>query len=152
MPVLILAGSSAFGRAVCEAFLETGGQVRAYSPVDDETLRSSGVHLAVGDWLDVQRLESALAQVHTLVHLTGPAVRHPRDEAEALEVSAIAAHAAGVPRVLVLLDEGRSRKQRRAIETGLGFFAGTDCEVIVVRVPAGSGDAIPRLLLADARP
>lgn len=153
MPVLIVGAASPLGRAVCTAFLATGGQVRAYVPVPDPELQAAGVHVAVGDWLDVPRLESALTQVHTLVHLTGPSVRHARDEAEALEVSAISAHAADVPRVVVLLHEGHPRKQQRGIEAGMAFFDGTDCEAILVRAPADAADVevLDALIAADAR-
>lgn len=151
MPVLLVGAASPFGREACEAFVATGGQVRAYLSAPDESLRALGVHVAVGDWLDVPRLESALTQVHTLVHLTGAAVRHARDEAEALEVTAISAHAASVPRVVVLLDERESRKQQREIEAGLAFFEQTACDVILVRVPADSEDAVAQLVAADGR-
>src|SRR5207245_8883525 len=62
------------GRAVVPRLVELGGQVRAFVRRDDEALRRLGVHVAVGEADDEGRLESALEQVHTLVHLIGGAL------------------------------------------------------------------------------
>ena len=51
--------------------IETGGQVRVYIRRDEPSYRSRGVKVAIGDADHEGRLESALEQVHTLVHLVG---------------------------------------------------------------------------------
>src|SRR6266498_2773538 len=71
MPVLVTGASGLVGRALIPKLVESGGQVRAYVRRDVPEYRSLGVHLAVGEADHEGRLESALEQVHTLVHLIG---------------------------------------------------------------------------------
>lgn len=149
MPVLVIGGASPLGRALCEALIETGGQVRAYLAVDDADLRAAGVHVAIGPPIEVQKLESALTQVHTLVHLTGAGVRAARDEAEALEVTAIAAHAASIPRVVVLTPA--DRRAARGVSAGLEHLKGRDFETVLVPATDDPAGTVQSLLAADAR-
>jgi uncharacterized protein YbjT (DUF2867 family) len=149
VPVLVLGADSPLGRDLCGALLAAGSQVRIYSQYEPAGLREQGVFIAQGDWLDVPRLESALAGVHTLIHLTGRDVRRHREEEEALEVSAISAHAAGIPRVVVAIDEAAPDRTRRAVEAGLVHTHGCDFETVVVTYR--EADAIERIMAADAR-
>jgi len=105
VPVLINGARSLIGRALAQRLLDEGAQVRAYLRRDDAGLRAAGVHIAIGEPCDVPKLESALTQVHTLVHLVGGAkpergvsVEFLNDET--VECSVIAARSAGVRRIL----------------------------------------------------
>jgi uncharacterized protein YbjT (DUF2867 family) len=71
MPVLVTGATGLVGRALVPRLLAAGGQVRVYVRRDVPEYRELGVHVAVGEADHEGRLESALEQVHTLVHLTG---------------------------------------------------------------------------------
>lgn len=154
MPVLVVGAASPFGYALVDALLETGGQVRVYLHAPDPVLADKRVHRALGAIDDVERLEAASAQVHTLIHLTRPwANRAATDETEALEVTAISAHAADVVRVVVLVPEPRPRRDAARIEAGLRFLEGKCFETVLVGADpkAPAADTIAALVAADAR-
>jgi len=69
VPVLIIGASSDVGRELARLLLDERAQVRAYVFEDDPALRSIGVHVAVGELDDLGKMESAMEQVHTVVHL-----------------------------------------------------------------------------------
>jgi uncharacterized protein YbjT (DUF2867 family) len=71
MPVLVTGATGVVGRALIPRLVDSGGQVRVYVRRDVPEYRSLGVHVAVGEADHEGRLESALEQVHTLVHLVG---------------------------------------------------------------------------------
>jgi uncharacterized protein YbjT (DUF2867 family) len=71
MPVLVTGATGCVGRALIPRLLEAGGQVRVYVRRDVPEYRALGVKVAIGDADHEGRLESALEQVHTLVHLVG---------------------------------------------------------------------------------
>ena len=71
MPVLVTGATGVVGRGLIPRLVESGGQVRVYARRDVPEYRSLGVHVAVGEADHEGRLESALEQVHTLVHLVG---------------------------------------------------------------------------------
>ena len=71
MPVLVTGATGCIGRELIPRLLGSGGQVRVYVRRDVPELRSLGVKVAVGDADHEGRLESALEQVHTLIHLIG---------------------------------------------------------------------------------
>jgi NADH dehydrogenase len=105
MPVLINGARSLVGRALARRLLDEGAQVRAYLRREDAALRAVGVHVAIGEPCDVPKLESALTQVHTLVHLVGGekperGVSLDFFNRETVECSVIAARSAGVKRIL----------------------------------------------------
>lgn len=107
MPVLITGATGRVGRALARRLAAEGGQVRAYVRRDDPELRALGVHLATGAADDVERLESALTRVHTIVHLVGGAwpgagVSYDLLNRDSTEAAAIAARAADVRRILFL--------------------------------------------------
>jgi NADH dehydrogenase len=69
VPVLIVGASSDVGRELAASLVAEGAQVRAYVFEDDPRLRAAGVHVAVGELDDLGKMESAMEQVHTVVHL-----------------------------------------------------------------------------------
>lgn len=71
MPVLVTGATGCVGRALIPKLVEAGGQVRVYVRRDAPEYRELGVKVAIGEADHEGRLESALEQVHTLVHLTG---------------------------------------------------------------------------------
>ncbi|MFY9588508.1 MAG: NAD(P)H-binding protein, partial [Actinomycetota bacterium] len=71
MPVLVTGATGVVGRVLIPKLVASGGQVRVYVRRDVPEYRSMGVHVAVGEADHEGRLESALEQVHTLVHLIG---------------------------------------------------------------------------------
>lgn len=71
MPVLVTGATGVVGRALIPRLVDSGGQVRVYVRRDVPEYRALGVHVAVGEADHEGRLESALEQVHTLVHLVG---------------------------------------------------------------------------------
>ena len=111
MPVLITGATGMVGRALASRLLAEGGQVRAYIRRDDAALRALGVHVAVGAIENVERLESALTRVHTIVHLVGgwwPERGVTLDflNRESTECAVIAARAADVRRFIFLSSVG----------------------------------------------
>lgn len=155
MPVLLVGAASPFGYALVDALLETGGQVRAFLHAPDPILAGKPIHRAIGALDDVERLEAACAQVHTVIHLTRPwATRAVHDETEALEVTAISAHAADVVRVVVLVSQRRNGRHARAVEAGFAFFEGRSFETVVVEADpkTSASRVIEQVLAADARP
>lgn len=71
MPVLVTGATGVVGRALIPRLVETGGQVRVYVRRDVPEYRALGVKIAIGEADHEGRLESALEQVHTIVHLIG---------------------------------------------------------------------------------
>ena len=107
MPVLITGATGLVGRALAARLRAEDAQVRAYVRRDDPALRALGLHVAVGAIDDVQRLESALTRVHTIVHLVGATwpergVTYDFLNRESTECAVIAARAADVRRFLFL--------------------------------------------------
>jgi len=95
------------GRALLARLLREGGEVRALVRRDDPGARAQGVHLAIGDALDVPKLESALTRVHTIVHLIGGlfpgrGVSYDDLNRDFTEAAVIAARAAEVRRFIFL--------------------------------------------------
>lgn len=91
--------------------LDSGGQVRVYVRRDVPEYRELGVHVAIGEADHEGRLEAALEQVHTLVHLIGGPLPEPGItidwlNVDTMEVAARAAENAGVRRVLFLSHAG----------------------------------------------
>lgn len=103
MPVLITGATGLVGRALTGRFLADGAQVRVFIRRDDANLRSAGAHVAIGEACDVEKLSSALTQVHTMVHLIG-GKRGNVDylNRESAECAVIAAKSADVKRILYL--------------------------------------------------
>jgi uncharacterized protein YbjT (DUF2867 family) len=107
VPVLVTGATGLVGRALVNALLTEGAQVRAYVRRDDSALRAAGAHLAIGAADDVPKLESALTRAHTIVHLIGgiwpePGMSYDLLNRDSTEAAVIAAHAAGVKRFIFL--------------------------------------------------
>lgn len=107
MPVLVTGATGVVGRALVPRLVDAGGEVRVYVRRDVPEYRALGVKVAIGEADHEGRLESALEQVHTLVHLVGgPAPeRGTTVEWLNLETTQVALRAAGnaeVRRVLFL--------------------------------------------------
>lgn len=71
MPVLVTGATGCVGRALVPKLVEAGGQVRVYVRRDVREYRALRVKVAIGEADHEGRLESALEQVHTIVHLVG---------------------------------------------------------------------------------
>src|SRR5687767_8311636 len=107
MPVLITGASGFIGRALAKRLLDEGAEVRAYLRRDDPSLRAAGVHIAIGSAEQVEPLEAALTNVHTIVHLTGgwwPEGRTTLDwlNRDTTETAVIAARASRVKRFVFM--------------------------------------------------
>jgi uncharacterized protein YbjT (DUF2867 family) len=103
MPVLVTAAHRPLARRIALRLLEEGGEVRAYARGDVSHLRAGGAIVASGEVDDEGRLEAAMAEVHTVVHVGGGLLTSaPRQlELEAATV-AVAASNAGVQRLIGL--------------------------------------------------
>lgn len=107
MPVLITGATGTIGRALADRLVQDGAEVRAYLRRDDAALRAAGVHIAVGSSEEVQPLEAALTNVHTIVHLIGgwwpeAGVSFDLLNRDSTETAAIAAKAARVKRFVFI--------------------------------------------------
>ena len=161
MPVLITGAAGLVGRALAHRLLDEGAQVRAFVRRDDAELRATGAHLAIGEACDVEKLSSALTQVHTMVHLIGGA-RGDVDflNRESAECAVIAAKSTDTKRILYLsapgADAGARNRYLRSkgaaeeliVNSGAeyGIFR---CAPIPKRVPVER--VVDALLRADER-
>lgn len=108
MPVLVAPADTSLGALSVARILREGGEVRAYcaggtrATADRGRLRAAGAILADGDLDDEGRLEAAMAQVHTVVHL-GPDLFSPAAGVvrQAAQTVVRAATNAGVQRLIV---------------------------------------------------
>ncbi|MEX2504715.1 MAG: hypothetical protein WD378_07685, partial [Egicoccus sp.] len=66
MPVLVTAAHRPLAKQIALRLLQEGGEVRAYGSGDTSQLRSAGAFVATGTADDEGRLESAMAEVHTV--------------------------------------------------------------------------------------
>lgn len=103
MPVLVTAAHRPLARRIALRLLEEGGEVRAYGSGDTTALRAAGAFVATGTADDEGRLESAMADVHTVVHVGGGLLgQRPEVDVGAARVMTTAAANAGVARVIAL--------------------------------------------------
>lgn len=111
MPVLIIGAATGVGRRLASLLLDQDAQVRVFLEADDDEFRSAGCKVAVGDFDDIGRIESAMEQTHTVVHLAG-GPEAPKGRTlewfvqETTEVAVRAAVSAGVVRFLSLSELG----------------------------------------------
>jgi hypothetical protein len=127
MPVLVTGAHQLLARRCVLRLLEEGGEVRAYGSGDLSMLRAAGAMVASGTEDDEGRMEAALADVHTIVHV-GAGVLTTRIEAadRAVRTLLTAASNAGVSRVICLSLPGASvdandplRRHKGAMETAM---------------------------------
>jgi uncharacterized protein YbjT (DUF2867 family) len=115
MPVLVTGAERATGMAALRALLRAGGEVRAYlDPLraPDGTvdrLRALGVKTARGTLDDEGFLETALEQVHTVVHAAADVLVPPEAVLDDAASVLSAAVSAGVRRAVVLSHLGVDR-------------------------------------------
>ena len=117
MPVLVTGATGCVGRALVPKLVEAGGQVRVYVRRDVPEYRDLGVHVAIGEADHEGRLEAALEQVHTIVHLIGGPDPERGVSVEWLnltstEVALRAAENAEVRRILFLSPKGADAGSR----------------------------------------
>ncbi len=103
MPVLVTSAQRSLPRRLARRLLDEGGEVRAYAHGDATSLRAAGAMVATGEVDDEGRLEAAMEQAHTVVHVGGGLLSPDPDALERdADVVATAATNAGVQRVIVL--------------------------------------------------
>jgi uncharacterized protein YbjT (DUF2867 family) len=104
MPVLVTVDGSSVAHRLVARLLQEGGEVRAYvSRGAEAPLRAAGAFVATGDVDDEGRLEAAMAQVHTVVHVAGdPLAPSAGHVATAGDTATRAAVNAGVRRLVVV--------------------------------------------------
>lgn len=103
MPVLVTSAQRSLPRRIARRLLDEGGEVRAYAHGDATSLRAAGAMVATGEVDDEGRLEAAMEQVHTVIHVGGGVLSGDLDALERdADVVATAAANAGVRRVIVL--------------------------------------------------
>lgn len=139
VPVLVTAGHQPLARRLAIRLLEEGGEVRVASTGDVSALRAAGAIVATTDSDDEGRLEAALAQVHTVVHVGGGiGTTTPGRIAQDARTLARAAAGAGVKRIVMLSLPGVSPDAadplRRAKAAAEDAIAEVSCQTIVVRL------------------
>ena len=106
MPVLITGAETAVGTATVRGFLRRAGEVRVYLDAersgdeDAARFRAMGCKVALGTLDDEAHLETAMEQVHSVVHLAGGPLDDPAEQLDALATVSAAAIGAHVSRWL----------------------------------------------------
>lgn len=159
MPVLVAAADLPLGRRIAQRLLAEGGEVRAYAAGDGDlaALRGAGAFIAVGDPDDEGRLEAAMADVHTVVHvvdvLLAPGVE---SLATALGTLATAAANAQVRRVIVSSLPGAGPEAgddlRRALGRAEAALAAARVPSVVIRPSLLDTPALRDALAASSLP
>ena len=138
VPVLVTAAHRPFARRLAARLLDEGGEVRVVAAGDVGSLRAAGAFVSVADPDDEGRLEAALADVHTVLHVGGGlATPDPQRLVDDAKVVARAAAGAGVQRVIGLSLPGAvadaSDPLRRAKAAVEHHLASVPCPSVVVR-------------------
>lgn len=143
MPVLVTGAHRPLARRVASALLEEGGEVRVHSDGDVASLRAGGAIVASGTADDEGHLESALAQVHTAVHV-GRGVLAPSPDALVEEAATLvrAASGAGVHRLVALSVAGASPAAKDPLRAAAG-----EVEALLAAAPVPT--VVLRLSLVD---
>lgn len=139
MPVLVTAADTWLARRVAARLLQEGGEVRVTATGDVASLRAAGAFVAHVEPDDEGRLEAALAQVHTVVHVGGGlASADPDVIVDHARVLARACNGAGVARVIALSLPGAAASAADPLRRAKGrvedIIAAIDCPSIVLRV------------------
>lgn len=139
MPVLVTAAHHPLARRIAARLLEEGGEVRVFTAGDVAALRAAGAFVASGTSDDEGRLEAALEQVHTVVHVGGGiATRDPDRIIRDSEVLARAADGAGVQRIVLLSLPGAQPDAADPLRAAKGraeaILAEVSCPTIALRV------------------
>ncbi len=138
MPVLVTSAHRPLARRIAARLLEEGGEVRATADGDVSALRAGGAFIATATPDDEGRLEAALADVHTLIHIGGGlATPDPERIVTDAEVVTRAAAGAGIRRLIALSLPGASPDAgdplRRAKGRAEATLAELPCPTIVLR-------------------
>ena len=138
MPVLVTAAEQPLAHRVAARLLGEGGEVRVFGPGDVSRLRAAGAFAASGTLEDEGRLEAALAQVHTVVHVEPVAWdAAPSEVVEHARVLATAAGNAGVQRIVVVSLPGAAPDagdpHRRAAWRAEESLRAVACPTVVIR-------------------
>jgi uncharacterized protein YbjT (DUF2867 family) len=139
VPVLVTAAHRPLARRIAARLLDEGGEVRVMAWGDVASLRAGGAIVASGTPDDEGRLEAALAEVHTVVHVGGGLLsRDPEAQVAEAEVVARAAENAGVRRIVALslpgADTEAAEPLRRAKGQVEARFAASAPPSVIVRV------------------
>lgn len=158
MPVLVTDADHGPSLRVALAIAALGGEVRATCTGEGDVgvLRAAGVFVSVGTPDDEGRIESALEQVHTVVHLEDPTVaRGPELWASRAAVLLRAATAAGVRRVVTRSVPGADPGAGDALHAATGAWeralAAAAPPSVVLRIGLVDSDRV-RDALASALP
>lgn len=139
MPVLVTAPEGEVGQGLVARLAATGGQVRAYGPdLATNDLRRLGVICAHGSLLDEGHLETAMEQVHTVVHLGfDPLTGDPPRLVEEAATLVSAALGARVRRIITITapaaPSGRDDPLRGAAAEVETLVAEAACPTVAVR-------------------
>jgi uncharacterized protein YbjT (DUF2867 family) len=147
MPVLVTAAHQPLARRIATRLLDEGGEVRVVADGDVTALRAAGAFVATATSDDEGRLEAALAQVHTVVHVGGGLLtRDPGRIVVAAETLARAATGAGVARIITVSLPGAHPAAddpiRRAKARAEQVLAAVPCPTVVVRAGLVDGPAL----------
>jgi uncharacterized protein YbjT (DUF2867 family) len=139
MPVLVTAAHQPLARRIAARLLEEGGEVRVFSSGEVASLRAAGAFVATGTRDDEGRLEAALEQVHTVVHVGGGiASPDPGQLVRDAEVLARAATGARVQRIVMLSLPGADPAAGEPLRAAKGrieaVLAAVPCPTITLRV------------------
>lgn len=139
MPVLVTAAHQPLARRLAARLLEEGGEVRVFSAGDVASLRAAGAFVASGTRDDEGRLEAALAQVHTVVHVGGGIASPDPDQlVRDAEVLARAATGARIERLVMLSLPGADPEADDPLRAAKGrveaILAAVPCPTITLRV------------------
>ncbi len=154
MPALVTAAHQRLSRRIARRLLDEGGEVRAYADGDVSLLRAAGAIVATGEVDDEGRLEAAMAQVHTVVHVGGGLLHR---DAEAIDreaaVVARAAENAGVRRLVALslpgADPDAADPLRRAKGRAERHLAAAEVPTVVLRLSWVDTDALLDAMLTS---
>jgi uncharacterized protein YbjT (DUF2867 family) len=157
MPVLVTAAHQPLARRIATRLLDEGGEVRVVADGDVTALRAAGAFVATATSDDEGRLEAALAQVHTVIHVGGGLLtRDPGRIVVAAETLARAAAGAGVARIIMLSLPGAQPAAtdpiRRAKARAEQVLAQVPCPTVVVRVGLVDGPALRDALVTAGLP
>lgn len=164
MPVLLTGGEGPVGRAAAQDLRRSGAEVRAFVDLDrmprpdPGPLRRLGCKVALGALDDEGHLESAMEQVHTVLHLAGSPLDDPEAVVEAAATVVSAAIGAGVRRLVSLswlgADEPRGSAWLEACAEVESLVEGAPLEGVVLRrsLTYGAGDPLIAALAAGAAP
>ena len=149
MPVLVTNADLQPGLEVALAIAKLGGEVRAYvgGSGDVARLRQAGVFVSVGTPDDEGRIESAMEQVHTVIHIEDPTVAASAEIWASRAATVLrAATGAGVLRIIARSVPGAGAAAADPLHAAAGAWelalAGGAVPSVVVRVALVDTDEV----------